>query len=162
MLPLVNRRLVPALIALLGAVLIVLAALIPEFNDRGVGVTPLDPERLGWVASLIGILVQVGLFLVPAVLLALGQARSAAAGILVGAGVLGLTVRLVRIVQLGQTPGFDAAIGSLVDLLADGAALTAGVLALTATNEPSDEVDWEDEDSLEAEVAPPPGEPDLE
>lgn len=139
-----NQRVVPALIAVLGAALIVLAALIPEFNDRGVGVTPLDPQRLGWVASLVGILVQVGLFLVPAALLALGQARSAAGGILVGAGVLGLTIRLVRIVQLGQTPGFDAAAGSLIDLLADGAALTAGVLALTASPEEEDEDAWDE------------------
>lgn len=153
------NRLTPVLVAVLGAILLVLAGLVPEFNVNGEGVTPLDPNRVGWIASLIGTLAQVGLYLVPAVLVALGQGRGPAAGVLVGAGVLGLTIRLVRIVQLGQTPGFDAAIGSLIDLLADGAALTAGVLILTSSEEAPDEEDWEEDHLAEAEVAPPPGEP---
>ena len=153
-------RLVPAFLALLGAALLVVAALLPEFMAGGVGVTPLDPERVGWVASLIGVLVQAGLVLTPAALLALGQARSAAGGILVGAGVLGLTIRLVRIVQLGETPGFDPAIGSWIDLLADGSALAAGVVALTSSEDFAEEDEaWEDEVAPDAEPPPPPGEP---
>jgi hypothetical protein len=152
------NRLVPASIAFLGAALIVIAALVPEYRAGGVGITPLDPERMDQIAILVGVLVQAGLLLMPAALLALGQARSAAGGILVGAGVLGLTIRLVRIAQLGQTPDFDPAIGSWIDLLADGAALIAGVLALTASEDEDEDEEWEDEAPIEADLPPPPGE----
>ena len=154
------NRLVPALLAVLGAALLILAALLPEFSAGAEGFIPLDPNRPGWVASLVGVLVQAGLFLTPATLLALGQARAAAGGILVGAGVLGLTVRLVRIAQLGESPDLDPAIGSWIDLLADGSALAAGVLALTSSDEVvEEEADWDDELPPEGELAPPPGEP---
>ncbi len=153
------NRLIPAALAAVAAALLVVAALLPEFTAGGIGVTPVDPERVGWVAGLVGVLVQMGLLLAPGALLALGQARAAAGGVLVGAGVLGLTIRLVRVAQLGQTPDFDPAIGSWIDLLADGTALVAGVLALTSSDEGPEEEDWEEEALVEAEeLAPPPGE----
>ena len=155
------NRLVPALVAVLGAAFLLLAALLPEFTAGADRIVPLDPDRLGWVASLVGVLVQAGLFLAPAALLALGQARAAAGGILVGAGALGLTVRLVRIVQLGESPELDPAIGSWIDLLADGSALAAGVLALTSSEDlVEEEAEWEDEMAPEGELAPPPGDPE--
>ena len=152
------NRLVPALVAVIGAVLLLLAALQPEFASNGTGFSPLDPASLGQPARLVGTLVQMGLLLGPAALLALGHSRGPAAGILIGAGALGLTLRLVRIFQLGQEPNLDPAFGSYLDLVSDGAALAAGVLALTASPHAGEEEEWEDEADLETELAPPPGE----
>jgi hypothetical protein len=158
------NRVGPALLAVFGGVLVLVAALLPEFTSGGIGFSPLDPASLGWTARLVGTLVQVGLLLVPAAMVALGQGRGPAGGILIGAGVLGLTVRLVRIFQLGQEPSLDPAIGSFLDLLADGAALTAGILTLTSSHDDElEELEEEDGVLLEAEeavLAPPPGEPE--
>ncbi len=151
-------RVVPAVVAVVGAVLVLVAALLPEFDPNGTGFSPLDPASLGQPARLVGTLVQIGLLLAPAALLALDQARGPAAGILVGVGALGLTLRLVRIFQLGQEPNLDPAIGSYLDLVSDGAALTAGILALTAPAEEDEEEDWAVEGPPQAELAPPAGE----
>ena len=152
------NRLVPALVAFIAGLLVLVSALLPEFESNGTGFSPLDPASLGQPARLVGTLVQMGLLMAPAALLALGQARGPAGGILIGAGALGLTLRLVRIFQLGQEPSLDPALGSYLDLVSDGAALAAGVLALTSSPDLPEEEEWSDEAELEAELPPPPGE----
>ena len=163
MLPPAMPRLGLAILVVVAAGLIVVSALLPEYlaQPGDVGIRPLDPERPGWVASLLGILVQVGLLLVSALLLVLSDARAVGGGILIGAGVLGLSLRLVRIVQLMEAPGLDPAIGSWADLVAEGSVLAAGGLTLTWTGpgrEPDDELLDADDELLDAEEPPPPGE----
>lgn len=147
-----------AVLVLIAVGLIVVAALLPEYEVQpaGIGIKPLDAARPGWVAGLMGILVQVGLLLVAMLLLVLSDARAVAGGILLGAGVIGLSLRLVRIVQLMEAPGVDPAIGSWVDLTAEAAVLVSGALSLTWLGaEPDLEEDLEDPES---ELPPPPGE----
>lgn len=155
MLQTLMQRYLPPLLALVSAGLVVTAALLPEFNAEGVGVTPLDPNRPGWVPILVGTLVHVGLLLVPALMLLLGESRGIAGGILVGAGVLGLSLRLVRLFQLAELPGLDPAFGSSVDAVGEAAALSAGLLALSSLR-PRPQPDAE---APEPDLAPPPGEP---
>jgi hypothetical protein len=130
--------------------------MLPEFEVQpgGIGVIPLDPDRAGWAAGLVGILVQVGLLLVAMLMLVLGDAKAVAGGILLGAGVLGLSLRLVRIVQLMQAPGLDPALGSWIDLAGEAGVLVAGALALTYLGtQPASE-----DDPMDADAAAPPGE----
>jgi hypothetical protein len=149
-------RVVAPLLAVVAAGLVVTAALVPEFEAGGVGVTPLDPDRLGWVPILVGTLVQVGVLLVPAAMLLLGERRGIAGGILLGAGILGVTSRLVRLFQLGEIPDLGPAIGSWVDLTAEAAAILAGALALLAIR-PHER----DEEATDMDLPPPPGEPSV-
>jgi hypothetical protein len=104
------------------------------------------------VATLVGILVQVGLLLVAALLLVLSDSKALAGGMLIGAGVLGLSLRLVRIVQLMEAPGLTPAIGSAIDLVAEAAVLAGGGLTLTWIGPAPPQDDTEDE------LPPPPGE----
>lgn len=148
-------RLLPAVLAVCAAGLLVAGALLPEYKADGFRVTPLDPEVPGWAPALVGTLVHVGLLLVPALMLLLGANGGIAGGILTGAGVLGLSLRAVRLFQLREIPQLDPALGSWVDLLGEGVALSAGILALAALGargEPEPE-------ALEPDLAPPPGEP---
>lgn len=146
-------RVVAPLLALVAAGLVVTAALVPEFQAGGVGVTPLDPDRVGWVPILVGSLVQVGVLLVPAAMLLLGERRGIAGGILLGAGILGLTLRLVRLFQLAEIPDLGPAIGSWVDLSAEAGAIVAGALALLGIR-PSER----EEEATDTDLPPPPGE----
>jgi hypothetical protein len=150
-------RLIPALLGFLAAALLVTGSLLPEFEVGGVGVAQIDPERVGWVPAMVGMLVQVGLVLSGALMLALGESRQVAGGILIGTGILGLTLRIVRVLQLGEAPGYDAAFGSWIDALAEGLTTLAGVLALIRGTEAPDEHELEED--LEPEAAAPlPGE----
>ena len=157
-------RLVPALLAFLAAVLRVTGSLLPEFEVGGVGVAQIDPSRVGWVPSMIGMLVQVGLVLSGALMLVLRESRQVAGGLLIGAGVLGLTLRIVRILQLGEAPGYDPAFGSWVDTGGEAITALAGILALLGASEESLvaelEEEYEEEPEEEAYEAspPPPGE----
>jgi hypothetical protein len=112
------------------------------------------------VASLVGILVQVGLLLVAMLLMVLTETKGVAGGILVGAGILGLSLRLVRIAQLIEEPSFDPAVGSWVDLVGEASVLIAGGLSLTSleTGHVADEGELEDLEDLESELPPPSGE----
>ncbi|MGH2691103.1 MAG: hypothetical protein ACRDHM_01205 [Actinomycetota bacterium] len=151
-------RLIAPLLALLAAGLLVTAALLPEIvvePGGGGGLRPLDPERPAWVATLVGILVQVGLVLVAALMLLLRQSEAVAGGILLGAGTLGLTVRAVRFAQLGDSSPLAAGVGSWVDALAEAAVLAAGVVALSSLRRKGPEPEAEPQSAL----APPPGEP---
>jgi hypothetical protein len=151
-----------AVLVLVAAGLIVVAALLPEFElqPAGIGIKPLDPARAGWVAAVVGILVQVGLLLIAMLLLVLSDAKGVAGGMLLGAGILGLSLRLVRIVQLMEAPEFDPAIGSWIDLTGEAAVLVAGALSLTwlGTDQVADEDDLEGLEDLESELPPPSGE----
>ena len=153
-------RLIPALVAFLAAALLVTGSLLPEYEVGGVRVAQIDPDGVGWVPSMVGMLVQVGLVLSAGLMLLLGESRQVAGGLLIGSGVLGLTVRIVRILQLGEAPAYDPAFGSWVDSLAEGLCVFAGSLALVgAGREPvEDEEEAYDED-LPSPLAPPPGEP---
>ncbi len=151
-------RLVAATFGFLAAGLVVLASLLPEFTTGGMDVAQIDPGRVGWVPSLVGMLVEVGLLLSAALMLLLGESRKLAGGILIGAGVLGLTLRVVRLFQLAEAPGFDAGVGSWVDALAGVLTLSAGAWALTGSEE--EDLDEDEEYAAEDEEvppAPPPG-----
>ena len=160
MLPLVNR-LLPAAVALVGAALLVIASLLPEFFAGGAGVTPLDPGRPAWVPSLVGLLVQVAIVLSAALMLLLEEPRQIAGGILVGAGLLGFSLRVVRLFQLAAAPELSGGDGSWVDLIAEGLVVLEGVLSLRDRSEAVliDEVDEVAEDETLPPLAPPPGEP---
>jgi hypothetical protein len=157
-------RVIAAILAFLAAALVVLGSLLPEFSTGEAGVAQVDPSRAGWVPALVGMLVQVGLVLSGALMLVLGESRRVAGGLLLGAGILGLSLRVVRLFQLAEAPGFNAAAGSGVDLLAEALTVTAGGLALFGGREvdleDDLEEDEEDEDALES-PAPPPGETSL-
>lgn len=161
-------RVIAAILAFLAAALVVVGSLLPEFSTGGAGVAQVDPSRAGWVPALVGMLVQVGLVLSGALMLVLGESRRVAGGLLLGAGILGLSLRVVRLFQLAEAPGFNAAAGSGVDLLAESLTVAAGGLALFGgrevdleddLEEESDEDD-EEEDALQT-PAPPPGETSL-
>lgn len=151
-------RWVAALLAILAAALLVTGSLLPEFQVGGVGVAQIDPDRVGWVPSMVGMLVQVGLVLSGALMLLLGESRQVSGGILVGAGLLGLTLRVVRILQLTEAPGYDAAVGSWLDGIAEGMTVVAGVLALSGSGREADVDQYEEpEDDLEPlEATSPP------
>jgi hypothetical protein len=124
---------------------------------------------MGWVPALVGMLVQVGLVLSGALMVALRESRLLAGGLLLGAGILGLSLRVVRLFQLAEAPGFNAAVGSGVDLLAESLTAGAGVLALVGGREDDLEDEFEEEEDEEGgegddeellePLAPPPGEP---
>jgi len=159
-------RLITALLGFLAAGLLVLGSLLPEFTAEGAGVAQVDPSRMGWVPALVGILVQVGLVLSGALMVALRESRLLAGGLLLGAGILGLSLRVVRLFQLTEAPGFNAAVGSGVDLLAESLTVGAGVLALLGAREDALEDGFEEEEGGEGDqeelpepLAPPPGEP---
>ena len=142
------QRVQPALLGFLAAGLIVLAALLPEYEQGGAGFAQIDPERVAWIAVLLGMLVEVGLVLSGALMIALGESRKLAGGILLGAGILGLTLRVVRLFQIAETPGLDAGDGSWVDALAALLTIAAGALALRGSREDLGE-EWDgDEDDL--------------
>lgn len=153
-------RLLPASLGFLAAGLIVLAALLPEYEAGGVGVAQLDPERAGWVPSLIGMLVEVGLVLSAVLMLVLGESRRLAGGILIGAGILGLTLRIVRLFQLAEIPDLEGGDGSWVDALAGLLTVSAGTLAVRETNDEDLDEEYEDSEGGEEEppLAPLPGE----
>ena len=161
-------RLITVLLGFLAAGLLVLASLLPEFTSGGAGVAQVDPSRSGWVPALVGMLVQVGLVLSGALMVALRESRLLAGGLLLGAGILGLSLRVVRLFQLAEAPGFNAAVGSGVDLLAETLTVGAGILALLGAREDAfaEEVDDHLEEGHEpdegeetpATSAPPPGE----
>lgn len=158
--PAMSYRVFAALLALLSAGLLVAASLLPEFESGGVGTAPLDPERVGSVAILIGLLIHVGLILLPALMLLMGDGPSSAGGILLGAGVLGLSLRLVRMFQLAEVPGVDAAVGSWIDALAEGLSLTAGAVALIGLRRdsaPLEDPDVLEQEEIGSETVPPPG-----
>ena len=153
------RRLTPALLGFLAAALTVLAALLPEFEQGGSGFAQIDPERVAWVAVLVGMLVEVGLILSGALMVALGESRKLAGGLLLGAGILGLTLRAVRLFQIAETPGLEAGDGSWVDVLAALFTIGAGGLALTGADEEGLSYEEYDEDlAEEPPPAPPPEE----
>jgi hypothetical protein len=161
-------RLITVLLGFLAAGLLVLGSLLPEFTSGGAGVAQVDPSRIGWVPALVGMLVQVGLVLSGALMVALRESRLLAGGLLLGAGILGLSLRVVRLFQLAEAPGFNAAVGSGVDLLAETLTTGTGILALLGAREDAfeEEVDdhleegYEPDDGEEtpATSAPPPGE----
>jgi hypothetical protein len=146
-------RLLPATLGFLAAGFMVFGALLPEFSVGGVDVAQVDPDRLGWVPALVGMLVEVGLILSAALMLILGESRKVAGGILLGAGVLGLTLRIVRLFQLAEDPGFAAGDGSWVDALAGLLTVGAGALALKGSDDDDLDEDEEGEDWIEE--APP-------
>ncbi|MGH2709969.1 MAG: hypothetical protein ACRDH9_02035 [Actinomycetota bacterium] len=150
-------RLLPALLGFLAAALIVLAALLPEYEQGGVGFAQIDPERVAWVPVLVGMLVEVGLVLSGALMVALGESRKLAGGLLLGAGVLGLTLRVVRLFQIAEAPGLDAGVGSWVDALAAFFTVSAGALALSGgEDEDLYDEDYDDEDAPGEEPPPAP------
>ena len=162
-------RLITVLLGFLAAGLLVLGSLLPEFTTGGAGVAQVDPSRMGWVPALVGMLVQVGLVLSGALMVALRESRLLAGGLLLGAGILGLSLRVVRLFQLAEAPGFNAAVGSGVDLLAESLTVGAGVLALLGgrgndledefEEEEDEEGGEEDDQELLEPLAPPPGDP---
>jgi len=161
-------RVITVLLGFLAAGLLVLGSLLPEFTTDGAGVAQVDPSRMGWVPALVGMLVQVGLVLSGALMVALRESRLLAGGLLLGAGILGLSLRVVRLFQLAEAPGFNAAAGSGVDLLAEALTVGAGVLALVGGREDDLEGEFEEEEEDEEggegdheellePLAPPPG-----
>lgn len=160
-------RWLPAVLGFLAAALLVMGSLLPEFSDGDTGVAQVDPNREAWVPALVGMLVQVALVLSGALMLALGESRKLAGGLLLGAGALGLTLRVVRLFQLAEAPGLNAAVGSGIDLLAEGMTVTAGVLALIGprgdelheVEDGYEELEDEEDEDQSAPLAPPPGEP---
>jgi hypothetical protein len=154
-------RPLPVSLGFLAAGLIVLAALLPEYEAGGVGVAQVDPERPGWVPSLVGMLVEVGLILYAVLMLLLGESRKLAGGILIGAGILGLTLRIVRLFQLAEVPDLEGGDGSWVDALAGLLIVSAGILAVRGTDDEDLDEEYE-EDYVPQEEPPPaplPGEP---
>jgi hypothetical protein len=149
-----------AVLGFLAAALLVVGALLPEFTTGGTGVAQIDPGREAWIPALVGMLVQVGLVLSGALMLALGESRQLAGGLLLGTGVLGLSLRVVRLFQLSAATGFNAAVGSGIDLLAETLTVAAGILALRAGREEEPDEELEDEDEADSvdSLAPPPGE----
>src|SRR5688572_177906 len=154
-----SNRVLPAVLGFAGAGLIVLGALLPEYNLGGQGVAQIDPSRMGWVPALVGMLVEVGLVLSASLMLILGESRQIAGGILLGAGILGLTLRVVRLFQLAAIPEITGGDGSWVDLIAALLTVSAGVLALRGSREEPEDADGYDEDEpVLAALAPPAGE----
>lgn len=150
-----------AVLGFLATALLVVGALLPEFTTGGTGVAQVDPGREAWLPALVGLLVQVGLVLSGVLMLALGESRQLAGGLLLGTGLLGLSIRVVRLFQLAAATGFNAAVGSGIDLLAETLTVAAGLLALGAGREDEPVEEFEDEgeaDSVDS-LAPPPGEP---
>ena len=146
------HRVVSPILAFLAAALLVTAALLPEYELSGTPVTPLDSQRAPWLPALGGVLVYVALILLPAMMLLMGDAMYTAGGILIGAGAFGVTRRLVRVLQLGDTPDVAVAIGSWMDVLATALALAAGVVALMGLRGASPgEEGYEDEEVHEDE-----------
>jgi hypothetical protein len=151
-----------ALLGFLAAALLVVGALLPEFTADGAGVAQVDPGREAWVPALVGMLVQVALVLSGALMLALGESRQLAGGLLLGTGVLGLSLRVVRLFQLAAATGFNAAVGSGIDLLAETLTVAVGFLALRGGQEDEavEEFELEDDSGSVDALPPPPGEPD--
>ena len=155
--------LITVLLGFLAAGLLVIGALLPEYTASGTGVPQVDPGRDSWVPALVGMLVQVGLVLSGALMLALRESRQLAGGLLIGTGVLGLSLRVVRLFQLSTAPGLNAAVGSGIDLLAETITVAVGILALRGASggglmEEFEEDEEPEEDSVHG-LAPPPGEP---
>jgi hypothetical protein len=145
-------RVVAPTLAVVASGLIVAAALLPEFEAAGVAVVPLDSERPGWLPILAGTLAQVGLVLMAAATLFLNGNRAIAGGILLGAGILGLMLRLVRLFQLAEVAELSPAMGSWVDLVAEAGVIGSGALALVGIGQPE-----ADEEAADIDLAPPPG-----
>jgi hypothetical protein len=147
-------RLLPASLGFLAAGLIVLAALLPEYESGGMGFPPIDPGRVAWVPVLVGTLVEVGLVLSGALMVALGESRKVAGGLLLGAGILGLTLRVVRLFQIADAPGVEAGDGSWVDALAAVLTVCTGALTLRGPEDEDDEYQEEGEEETPAALLP--------
>ena len=131
------RRVLPAVLAVLAAALVVVAGLLPEFlllADAGtpIEVVPLEGGRPAWLGTLSSYIVHAGILLVAAAMLVLNEAPRVAGGLLIGASLVGLSLRVARVLQLSAAPEFAPALGSWVDLGAEVLGLATGIWALVA------------------------------
>ncbi|MDQ4005977.1 MAG: hypothetical protein M3135_06720 [Actinomycetota bacterium] len=127
-------RVAAVALAVIASALQIAAALMPEFVAGGViEAVPLDQERPGALSVLVALLVHVGVLLVAALMMVVREAPGVAGGLLIGASAVGASLRAARLFQLAEAPQFAPAIGSWMDLGAEVAALTAGIVALLST-----------------------------